>query len=148
MQTQAVIKYQRISPKKMKYIAREATGKSAEYTAERLLLMGNKAAKALSKAIFSALANMKNKGQTDISAVKIQSVSVNKGPILKRWNPVSRGMAHSIKKRTSHIKVVLIGEEIKKAIAVKKTDDKKLLTKDIKNTVVETQSKERSKRGA
>jgi large subunit ribosomal protein L22 len=107
MEATANIKYQKISDKKIKYLAREVVGKGAEQTVERLTLLGNKAAHILSKSIKSAISNMKNKGITDVSTVKILNVSIGKGPFLKRWNPVSRGMAHQIKKRTSHIKVVL-----------------------------------------
>ena len=37
----------------------------------------------------------------------IKEIIINKGPFFKRWQPVSRGMAHPIKKRTSHIKVLI-----------------------------------------
>ncbi len=47
--------------------------------------------------------------------LKIKRVQINEGPIYKRWQPVSRGMAHPIKKRTSHIEIVLeVPEKVEK----------------------------------
>ena len=55
---------------------------------------------------FTACAIVKNL-KFDEAKLRIKTIETGKGPSFKRWNPVSRGMAHSIKKRTSHIKVVL-----------------------------------------
>jgi len=40
----------------------------------------------------------------------IKKIEVNKGPALKRGQPISRGQMHPILKRTSHIKIVLEGK--------------------------------------
>jgi len=64
------------------------------------------AALPLYKAIKSALAGAKVKGEP-VEAMRLKAVMVDGGPIIKRYQAVSRGSAHNIHKRTSHIKVVL-----------------------------------------
>lgn len=111
METVAYIKYLRISPKKMKPLGEAVLGLSPSEAVDRLLIDGRKGAKILVDAIKSAYANAKNNFKLDPINLRIKTVEILKGPFLKRWQPVSRGMAHQIKKRTTHIKVVL--EEVK-----------------------------------
>jgi large subunit ribosomal protein L22 len=147
MEMQSYIKYQRISSKKIKYLGREITGKNAELVMEKLLLMGSKPAKMMYKAVKSALSNMKNKGITDMTTVKILSVSAGKGPLIKRWNPVSRGMAHQIKKETCHIRVVL-SDGTKDVKSPEKK--KEIILKDKKEEMIKKPKvvKERRQRGS
>jgi large subunit ribosomal protein L22 len=69
------------------------------------------AARPLGKVIASAVANAKHNHQLNEKTLKFKSIVANEGPTLKRWRTVSRGRAHPILKRTSHIRVVLEGEE-------------------------------------
>ena len=108
-------KYLRISPKKVKSTARNISGLNTRAALARLLFANTKASRILIKTINSAVANAVNNLKKNSDNLIIRSISVNKGPAFKRWQPVSRGMAHKIKKPTSHIKIVL--EEIQ---AVKK----------------------------
>ena len=55
-----------------------------------------------------------------------ESIQVTKGPAFKRWNPVARGMAHPIKKRMSHIKIVLGQRKIEKPKIQEKKEEKKV----------------------
>mgnify|MGYP000518932942 CR=1 FL=1 len=111
METTAYIKYLRISPKKIKPLVSLLVGMQPSQAIEKLLFDGSKGAKFLADAISSAFANAKNNLKLDPNKLKIKTIEVFKGPFFKRWQPVSRGMAHQIKKRTTHIKVIL--EEIK-----------------------------------
>ena len=107
MQAVAHTKYIRTSPKKLREFARAAKGLRATEAVDRLRLAGNKAARLLAKSIQSAVANAKNGKNMDSASLVIGSIQIGKGPMLKRFQPVSRGMAHQIKKRTAHIKVIL-----------------------------------------
>lgn len=111
MEISAQIKYLHISPKKMKALGRIVVGLTPADAIDRLLLASGKGAKLLLQAIKSAQANAKNNLKLNEAALRIKTVSVLKGPAMKRWQPVSRGMAHQIKKRMAHLKVVLIQKE-------------------------------------
>ena len=111
MESKAYIKYIRLSPKKLVPLSKSVVGLTPQDAIDRLTVFGNKAAKLLSRAIKSAQSNAKTAKNMDPRRLKIKKVEVNKGPMFKRHQPVSRGVAHSIKKQTSHIKVVI--EEIK-----------------------------------
>lgn len=107
MEIIAQIKYLRTSPKKLKALGNIVVGLKPTDAIDRLLLVSGKGAKLLLSAIKSAQANAKNNLKLDESLLTIKTVEVGKGPIMKRWQPVSRGMAHQIKKRMTHLKVVL-----------------------------------------
>ena len=107
MEIIASTKYQRISPKKIRELSQTIAGLPPQQAMDRLLLFGNKASRILSIVVKSALSNAKNNFKMDNKLLKIKTVQIGKGPFLKRYQPVSRGMAHQIKKRTSHIKVIL-----------------------------------------
>jgi large subunit ribosomal protein L22 len=70
----------------------------------------------------SVLANAKLKG-VSADSLEINSLQVNKGPAMKRFRPVSRGMAHEYKKSMSHINLSLKTKEVVK-VAVAKQEKK------------------------
>lgn len=128
MQVTAEIKYLKISPKKMKSMGKAVVGLSPKTAIDRLSLLRGEAARLLLSAIKSVLANAQNNFKADTSTLRIKTVIVLKGPMMKRWQPVSRGMAHQIKKKMSHVKVIL--EEINVAPVLSKT--KQIQTAEIK----------------
>ncbi len=97
----------RISPKKMRVVAKNFKGKQAEAVLETLRFVQRKAATPISKVVKSALANAKQNKGLRTQDMFIKEITVNEGPTLKRFRPVSRGAAHRILKRSSRIKVVL-----------------------------------------
>lgn len=103
----AVHKYLRISDKKVKGLAKIVKGLPARLAMEKLKLQGDKASKILFAVVKSALHNAQNNSKIDGAKLVIKTVEVNKGVSFKRYQPVARGMAHPILKRTSHIKVLL-----------------------------------------
>lgn len=111
MEVMAEAKNVRISPRKVRLVAAELSGKKAQDAIESLKFVPRKASLPLSKVIKSAVSNAKNNNKMDEKKLVIKEVVINEGPRLKRFLPRSRGMAHPILKRSSHIKVVV--EEIK-----------------------------------
>lgn len=107
MQVVAQTKYVHSSPKKLREFARAVRGVGASDAVDRLRLRGNKTALLIAKSIQSAIANAKNGKSLESASLVIETIQIGKGPMLKRFQPVSRGMAHEIKKRTAHIKVIL-----------------------------------------
>lgn len=117
------VKYLKISPKKIKTIAQAVVKLSTINALDRLAVDNSKSAKILMKSIQSSVANAANNFKMDKNRLIVKKIEVGKGPFFKRWNPVARGMAHQIKKRTSHLKITL--EEIK----IPQEKEKKLLPK-------------------
>lgn len=70
-----------------------------------LQFVRKRAVKPLIKVVRQAVANAKQLGLS--SPLKISKLLINKGPVYKRWQPISRGQAHGIEKFTSHIVVEL-----------------------------------------
>ena len=111
MEITASSKYVRISPKKIRELAAALVGLAPKKALDKISLLPTKGARLLTKTVKSAIANAANNLKLDSTSLKIKAIQIGKGPFFKRYQPVSRGMAQQIKKRTSHIKVVL--EEIK-----------------------------------
>jgi large subunit ribosomal protein L22 len=103
----------RQSPRKVRLVTNAISGKSVKEAKNRLAFLTKRATGPLQKLLNSAVANAKNLG-AKMDNLWIKSITVNGGKILYRHKPVSRGSAHSIHKRTSHIKIVLAEREIKK----------------------------------
>jgi len=100
-------RYIRTSPRKLRLVADAVRSLSPEQALAHLKFVSKVAALPLYKAIKQAVANAKD--QTGLSASKLafKTIDIMDGPTYKRFQPVSRGMAHSIMKRTSHIRVEL-----------------------------------------
>jgi len=107
-------RFARISPRKVRPLADMIRGKFADEALEILKYQPHRGARMLEKVVKSALGNAqdpdnpKNKGRTvDIEGLVVSKASVDGGPMFKRVQPRSRGMAYIIRKRFSHIHVTL-----------------------------------------
>lgn len=109
MEVKAEAKYIRISPRKVRLVVDAIRRLSPQKALEYLGFVNKRAAKPISKVIQSAIANAKNNFALKPEDLRFKEIQVNEGPTLKRWRAISRGRAHPIMKRTSHIKVVLEG---------------------------------------
>lgn len=113
-------KYLRTSVRKLVGINRIITGMNAKEAMEKLNFTSGKAGRIFVKLLKSALANAKNNNKLDPNSLVIKKINVLKGPAFKRWQPVSRGMAHPIRKRTTHVRIVLTEPAKKEVISTKK----------------------------
>ena len=109
MEARAKHKYIRISPRKLRIVADVVRGKNAQEALATLQFLPQKAAPIVDKAIRSAVANLFDQAEdrVDETALIVKTIMVDEGPVLKRFQPVSRGRAHPILKRQSHITVVV-----------------------------------------
>lgn len=107
MEIQAESKYVRTSPRKLQLVAESLKGLSLKQALENLSFLRKRAAKPLLKTLKSAIANAVANFKLKEENLKIKSVQILKAPMLKRFRPVSRGVAHPYKRRMSHIKIVL-----------------------------------------
>ncbi len=101
-------RFARISPTKCRQTARLIQGMTATRALETLGFSPKRAAKVIEKVLRSAIANAGV--DADAGSITVKSVRIDGGPVAvgtKRFIPVSRGMAHPIRKRTSHITVVV-----------------------------------------
>jgi len=107
MEAKAVAKYIRISPQKVRLVADLVRGKRVQ-EAEKILNFTRKyAAGPIGKALKSALANAKQNPNIDDKILCVKSIFVDQGPSLKRWRARAQGRAAAIKKRMSHITIIL-----------------------------------------
>ena len=113
MEIKVEANYIRVAPRKVKLIADAVRSLPLNRVIEELRLINKAGARPLLDALVSGRANAVNNLKLNAESLTIKSIEVNGGPALKRWMPVSRGMAHGYKKRMSHIRVVLTEKEEK-----------------------------------
>jgi len=97
----------RQSPRKVRVVADAIKNKSVKDAKNRLNFITKRATGPLHKLLNSAIANAKNLGM-NADNLWVKSITVDGGKILYRRRPVSHGSAHTIHKRTSHVKIVLV----------------------------------------
>jgi large subunit ribosomal protein L22 len=103
----AELKNYRQAPRKVRLVADVVRGKSVPQALVELQFLGKRAALPFAKLIHSAAANASHNNKVDVSKLVVKSVSVTKGPTLKRGRAVSKGSTHKINKRTSILQVEL-----------------------------------------
>jgi large subunit ribosomal protein L22 len=123
----AVLRRVRISSKKANLIAGIVRGKKVNDALAVLKYMPKKGAKIIYKVLHSAAYNAKNNFKQDLGDLYIISIVVNKGPMLKRSLPASRGRSHPILKRTCNITIEVgvkgdEGKPVLKPITEKKAE--------------------------
>lgn len=107
MEAKAIAKHIRISPRKVQIVADLVRGKDVQEALTILKFTPKKGAKELEKVMKSAAANAEHNLDLDIDNLYVSEVYANQGPTLKRFRPRAQGRAFQIKKRTSHIGVVV-----------------------------------------
>lgn len=107
MEAKAVAKYIRISPRKVRQVVDLIRGKKIGEAIAILKFTPNRGADAVEKVVKSAVANAEHNLELDRDALYIAEVFVDQGPTLKRFKPRAMGRADLIRKRTSHITVVV-----------------------------------------
>jgi large subunit ribosomal protein L22 len=107
MKVQALTKYARMSPTKIRPVAKTLVGRLANEALEVLRIIPRKSARLIAKTLQSAIANAENNHKIASNTLYILNTTVEEGPSSRRFRPVARGQAHPFKKRTSHIKIIL-----------------------------------------
>jgi large subunit ribosomal protein L22 len=107
METKAEARFVRISPRKARLLMNEVRGKRVEDALLMLAYAPQKSARFIKKVIASAVANAEHNNGCDVDSLYIKRIYGNEGPTLKRWRPRAQGRATRIRKRTSHLTVIL-----------------------------------------
>ncbi|TSC72381.1 MAG: large subunit ribosomal protein L22 [Parcubacteria group bacterium Gr01-1014_70] len=102
----AQLKRARVSPQKMRRVANAVRGMSVKLARVELGLLAQRAAPILLKLLASAIDNAKQKGLPE-DVLIVRSLVVEEGPVFKRFMPRAHGRATPIRKRTSHVTLVL-----------------------------------------
>lgn len=103
----ATAKHVRVSPQKVRQVARAIVGVPALEAVTMLEFSEKGAARPLLKVLNSAIANAENNDELDPDDLVVVSAVADDGPTLKRYQPRAMGRAYRIRKRTTHITVVV-----------------------------------------
>lgn len=110
MQITSIYRGARISAFKCREVTREIQGLPVATALEILAFTPRKAAGLIAKTLKSAIANAENNNQLRAEKLVVQEATVGEGPTFKRFQPKARGSAGPIRKRTSHIRIILTDE--------------------------------------
>jgi len=107
MEARATAKYIRLSARKIRLIMKEVKGKRVEKALHLLTFAPQKGAPILLKLINSAVSNAGQNPDTNMDNLFIKHIFADEGPTLKRFRPRAMGRAARIRKRSSHLTVIL-----------------------------------------
>src|SRR4051795_12532320 len=114
MQIKSIYRGARISAFKCREVTREIQGLPVTAALDILTFTPRKAARLVEKTLKSAIANAENNNDLRAERLTVQEAVVGEGTTIKRFQPKARGSAGPIRKRTSHIRIILTDEiEIK-----------------------------------
>ena len=107
MEVQALTRYARMSPKKVREVVRTIQGRKANDAVDLLTLIPRKSARLIVKTLKSAIANAENNNNLSADSLVVKSALVENGPVLKRFKAGARGTAMPRRKKMSHIRIIL-----------------------------------------
>ncbi len=107
MEVKATLKFGRVGTQKARVVADYVRGKDVNTALKDLAFMDKKPAVMIKKLIESAVANAEQKQAIDIDNLFVKTITVDGGPSYKRWLPRAQGRATLIRKKSSHINVIL-----------------------------------------
>ena len=150
MEIKAQAKFLRISPRKLRLITGLIQSMAVAAAADQLKHLDKKGSTPVLKLLNSAIANASHNNKLKVEGLFIKSAFVDQGPTIKRWRPRAFGRAGQIRKRTSHLTIILEEKKnsVKKTAKSGDSDKSKeinsnakiLNTKQIQNTKSKTKS--------
>ena len=152
MKVTATLRHLRISPRKVRLVAAIMRGRNVEDARATLRFTPKRAAYPLLKLLNSAVANAEHNFSLDSTGLRIASITVDGGPILKRFRPKGFGRAARIEHRTSHIRLELEGtKKLKKSArtrTLEETSEEKAAAEESQKQVREREFSVEKKIGA
>ena len=110
-EARATLKFARISSRKVKIVADLIRGKDAGEALSIVKFTPKASSEVIEKLLKSAIANAENNHGMNSANLYVDQIFANQGPTLKRIRPAAKGSAVRIRKRTSHITIVLREKE-------------------------------------
>ena len=111
MEAKATAKYVRVSPRKARLVVDQVRGKDIARAREILRFSERAISEVVEKGLNSAVANAENNHHMRSNNLVVKAAFVDEGPTLKRIRPRAKGSASRIRKRTSHITVIVAPRE-------------------------------------
>lgn len=107
MEAKAVLRYIRVTPRKAQLVVDLIRGKNAAEAMTILKFTPRGASRVIQRVLKSAVANATQKEMGDVDTLRVARAFVNAGPTMKRVMPKAMGRASTIRKRTSHITLII-----------------------------------------
>ncbi|MCP5141471.1 MAG: 50S ribosomal protein L22 [Chromatiales bacterium] len=107
MQVSARHRFARISPQKARLVADQIRGLPVDRAMNVLAFSNKRGAEIIKKVLMSAIANAENNEGADVDELRVATICVDQGPVMKRIQPRAKGRANRIMKRTSHVTVTV-----------------------------------------
>jgi large subunit ribosomal protein L22 len=108
MEIRSIYRGARLSAFKCREVTREIQGLSVSNALDLLAHTSRKAARLVEKTLKSAIANAENNNNLRAEKLVVKEAVVGEGPTMKRFQPKARGSAGPIRKRSSHIRIILV----------------------------------------
>ena len=131
MDVTSTYKFARVSARKARDVTREIQGLPVSAALDILNFTPRKSAYLIGKTMKAALADAENNFELSLDGLFVKEATVGEGPTFKRFKPRARGSASPIRKRTSHIRIVLSDDapaepkEAKKHVSPEKAEKAK-----------------------
>ena len=94
-----------MAAQKVRLVADQIRGERVEKAINILTFSNKKAAALVKKVLESAIANAEHNDGADVDELRVNTIMVDEGPVMKRWRARARGRAAKIMKRTCHVTV-------------------------------------------
>lgn len=107
MEARAVARHVRVAPRKARLVVDLIRGRQVEEALNVLTFAQKRAARVVAKTLRSAVANAESTQRVDVDRLYVKRVTVDGGPTWKRVLPRAHGRANRIRKRTSHITIIV-----------------------------------------
>ncbi len=107
METRARTKFLRVAPRKVRLVVDQIRGKEVESALNILKFTPKRAAGIVTKVLRTAIANAENTQSVDVDRLYVKRVTVDEGGMWKRFMPRAQGRATRIRKRLSHVTIVI-----------------------------------------
>ena len=111
MEAKATARYVRVSPRKARVVIDLVRGTSVPAAREILQFSDRAVAEVVAKVLNSAVANAENQHHVRPETLVVKTAFADEGPTLKRIRPRAKGSASRIRKRTSHITIIVAPRE-------------------------------------
>lgn len=123
MDVTAQLRYYRMGPRKLRLVVDLVRGHSVTRASTILAVLNKKGARPILKLINSAVANASHNHKLPTDKLFVKQITVDGGPMLKRWMPKAHGRATPVRERTSHVMLTLAElppRKVKAKVATKK----------------------------